>query len=628
MPPKKDKPGGGDGGGGNGGGGGKGGKKDTTAPSLIGSSTLAIAENQTAGTGFDFETDDDTAIWSLVGSDDDALFSINPDTGVLAFNSPPDFESPTDADGNNVYVVTLQVADEAGNTTTQQVSVTVTNDLRDSAVPAYSGPSAFSVDENTDAVASLGATQPVRWSLADTQDGALFAIDPDTGALSFIAPPDYEMPIGQSADNTYSVTVELEYDGHLVQQLITVTVDDVDDTVAPTPFSNLVIFGDSLSDNGNFSDLAGAFLLEEYGVPFQYVGDGTVRPYDTEAFTDGTAYADTMAVLLDLDASYDNYAIGGAQALGSNLGGAYIAEYTALTYTTFGGGTGTFSIVENETQALAEFGDFDINLAAQVDRYIDDNPTGAPEGTLAVLNIGANDLGEFDTGFFNIILGGVNDFAEDVGNEIELQARRLADFNVAGIALYALPVAEFFVGYGDLNWLERPVARDLIDSVNEEITNAAIRLNADGIETEVVRLDVMSVDILSDMQTYGFLYSGPYLYGFSGDPTWIETSPGVIEPVFDVNPVATAYRPEQILFFDEIHPSGALHDMLAVFSAESLSTDETFGTAGADIYNLSAADDFVVAASGNDLVTLGGGMMLCLAVLVMTPCWGRMDPTC
>ena len=49
-----------------------------------------------------------------------------PSTGVLAFVSAPDAESPTDAGGNNVYDVQVQVSDGT-NTDVQDIAVTVTN---------------------------------------------------------------------------------------------------------------------------------------------------------------------------------------------------------------------------------------------------------------------------------------------------------------------------------------------------------------------------------------------------------------------------------------------------------------------------------------------------------------------
>ncbi len=38
-------------------------------------------------------------------NDDRDLFELNTETGELTFKAPPDFESPTDRDGNNTYTV-------------------------------------------------------------------------------------------------------------------------------------------------------------------------------------------------------------------------------------------------------------------------------------------------------------------------------------------------------------------------------------------------------------------------------------------------------------------------------------------------------------------------------------------
>ena len=63
------------------------------------------------------------ATWGLSGTDS-SVFSMS-ETGVLSFNSPPDYESPADLDGNNVYELTVEVRDENDNTA--KLDVTVTN---------------------------------------------------------------------------------------------------------------------------------------------------------------------------------------------------------------------------------------------------------------------------------------------------------------------------------------------------------------------------------------------------------------------------------------------------------------------------------------------------------------------
>ena len=56
-----------------------------------------------------------------------ALFSIVPATGVLTFNSAPNFEAPGDAGANNVYDVQVTVTDSGTQTATQNIQVTVTD---------------------------------------------------------------------------------------------------------------------------------------------------------------------------------------------------------------------------------------------------------------------------------------------------------------------------------------------------------------------------------------------------------------------------------------------------------------------------------------------------------------------
>ena len=80
--------------------------------------TTAVATYAVAGAGTS------TITWSLSG-DDSGDFSIS-SAGVLSFRSSPDYESPADADTNNVYQVTIQ-ASNGTSTGTLDVTVTVTD---------------------------------------------------------------------------------------------------------------------------------------------------------------------------------------------------------------------------------------------------------------------------------------------------------------------------------------------------------------------------------------------------------------------------------------------------------------------------------------------------------------------
>jgi hypothetical protein len=63
--------------------------------------------------------------FSIVGGEDQSKFSVTAG-GVLSFNSPPDFEAPSDANGDNIYIVVLQASDGIF-TDLHALLVTVTN---------------------------------------------------------------------------------------------------------------------------------------------------------------------------------------------------------------------------------------------------------------------------------------------------------------------------------------------------------------------------------------------------------------------------------------------------------------------------------------------------------------------
>ena len=96
---------------------------DAAIVTLVGGNSIDYAENGT-GPAATFEASDqdgDPIVFSLSGPDA-GDFEISED-GALSFKSSPDFESPADADGDNVYMVTVNAA--GGST---DVAVTVTNE--------------------------------------------------------------------------------------------------------------------------------------------------------------------------------------------------------------------------------------------------------------------------------------------------------------------------------------------------------------------------------------------------------------------------------------------------------------------------------------------------------------------
>ena len=90
--------------------------------------SVNAAENQTAVTTVTAtDGNGDTLTYSITGGADSLKFVINSSTGVLTFVVTPDFETPTDVGGNNVYDVQVTVSDGNGGNDVQAIAVTVTD---------------------------------------------------------------------------------------------------------------------------------------------------------------------------------------------------------------------------------------------------------------------------------------------------------------------------------------------------------------------------------------------------------------------------------------------------------------------------------------------------------------------
>ena len=96
-----------------------------------GGATAAVSRSENAAvvttvTATDADLPTQTLTYTIVGGADAGRFAIDSSTGALLFLSAPDFETPSDADADNVYEVTVQVSDDSGGADSQAISITVT----------------------------------------------------------------------------------------------------------------------------------------------------------------------------------------------------------------------------------------------------------------------------------------------------------------------------------------------------------------------------------------------------------------------------------------------------------------------------------------------------------------------
>ena len=179
-----------------GGGGGGGGGSDyqppappaNNAPTITNSTTsYSVVENQTSAFTITANDADGDALTFTIGGSDASLFTVST-SGVVTFNTAPDFESPSDADGNNVYDLMASVSDGSLNDS-KDFTVTVTNDTSDDVTTeGYDGTyiGAGPIQGATVCIeVTAGTCSGAQYTATTAQDGT-FSITVDSGTTGVL----------------------------------------------------------------------------------------------------------------------------------------------------------------------------------------------------------------------------------------------------------------------------------------------------------------------------------------------------------------------------------------------------------------------------------------------------------
>ena len=202
-----------------------------------------------------------------LGGTDAARFDIVKATGQILTNEKLNYEIEKE------YKVTVTATDPWGLSDTIPVIINVTNVTEAPVILTVRGESSHTHKENAadntlgtyDATGHLDRT--VTWSLERTpgsssDDSKFFKLDKNgySSTLSFLRPPNYEMPRGEaksdSNTNTYMVTVQAQVGGETAFRDVTVVVDNEEElgTLSATGISSTYL------ENGT-GDL-GTYTLE------------------------------------------------------------------------------------------------------------------------------------------------------------------------------------------------------------------------------------------------------------------------------------------------------------------------------------------------------------------------------
>lgn len=366
-------------------------------------------------------------------------------------------------------------------------------------------------------------------------------------------------------------------------------------------FSKFYFFGDSLTDQGRLHDLTAATTIVT--LPVEGAGYG-------EAFSNGPVHAEIMTGLLG--AAANNYAVGGAGAIGAQTVEDYVIPR-------LGGQIPGLDIFlpDADAAALAT----DINLGGQAAAFAGDVAAGEtpPEGAAAAFFIGLNDYSSFRPTSPETALAEATALVQGVvGATVGAAGAALAR-GVEDIIFYTLPSVRFF----PLAGLQTPELVALGDQLfaahNAALAQqAAPALQAAGAEVTFIDFARMSAEIQADPETYGLdaaLFAAPLLIGTGGNPRLVEGPGGEVEAVFDGNPLVAGADPETVAFIDFVHPGAAIQGVWGVFSAASLTSEHFFFGDGDDAITGTAGADLVLAGAGNDRVAARGGADVVLAGL-------------
>ncbi|MEQ5829180.1 DUF4214 domain-containing protein [Sulfitobacter sp. NFXS29] len=225
--------------------------------------SYTVGENgssvEVIGISDDFNTEPGRVSYSLGGADSD-LFMIDGATGRLSFKAAPNFEAPSDQDGDNNYDLTLTITDSIGQTDFQDITVTVEdrNDLPTGAV---------TVSGTADVDEVLTASN----TLADEDGLGPISYQWQRGGVDILGAEEETYTLIQ-ADAGAAITVEAIYtDSGGVNERVASAVVNVNNP----PTSTLVITGNLAEDemlimSGSIGDLDGGVA----SAIFQWQRDG------------------------------------------------------------------------------------------------------------------------------------------------------------------------------------------------------------------------------------------------------------------------------------------------------------------------------------------------------------------
>ena len=315
-------------------------------PTITSATSTSVPENTTTTiyTATTTDPEDDTLTYSLSGTDQDD-FIIDPSSGAISFVNKPDHESPTDADTNNVYQVTLEVSD-GSNTVTQELTFTVTDSNEHSvSAPIDADGATNQIAENAAAETPVGITvsasdadgtnNSISYSFASnspTSPDGLFGIDASTGVVSYngSAALNYE-----SGTTSYSFDIYASSsDGSSAHDSFTVAVIDINEDPVSTP-TDANTAANEIAENSSANALVGitASAIDPDGtnnaISYSFTSNSPTSPdglFDIDVSTGVVSYNGSAALNYESGTTSYSFDIYASSSDGSSAHDSFTVE--------------------------------------------------------------------------------------------------------------------------------------------------------------------------------------------------------------------------------------------------------------------------------------------------------------
>jgi Ca2+-binding RTX toxin-like protein len=276
-------------------------------------------------------------------------------------------------------------------------------------------------------------------------------------------------------------------------------------------------------------------------------------PYIVGRFTNGLVYAQVLTQeLQDFGVRSNNYAYGGAKALSSEPQQVLIGRD-------------------------AQVREFEIS-------FLFDGP-GASAAAIFISGNDYHDVNPNDQTIVNRVIESIDDAAE-----------RLVRRGVDELTLSSLPLSSQIPRARLLSSTELAVEDAMIDQHNERLEQLAATYNRASVPTTVVNVERFLREVSAEIETYGLK-----AYDETLDLLYENDRPVRNEATIQLDP-------DEVGFFDPVHPSAADHGILAAFAEATLRADRvTFHNNTNDTVSGISGADLVLASGGNDVVLAGGG---------------------